>query len=957
MIETPEQQRIIDTWGQGLAVLAGAGSGKTTTLVKKCARLLELNPKAHFAAVSFTEKSASDLRAKLSQKLVPLLGPSALHSHWIMTIHGLCGSIIHEFPKEAGMAGGEGVLSESDSILFWERAIESVWIEDLPDPVRVSFEMLLDRESRDGLSQLLKRVRELSSFGIIQKLATSEDPESRALAQVAQFVIEKYQRLKQRQGSIDFNDLELGADRALQFENVREAYQSRFDLVLVDEFQDTNPLQASIISRMVKPDLSNLCVVGDPKQSIYRFRDADVTVFEEFCSRMPLQQSLTWNFRSRPGIIDFANQICHHAFQKSEMKFESLIPRREALPDTSSVIRLDLTNPVELGHWILGEVSRGIPLHEMALLVRKVRGNEKWFKALSACGIPIAVGSGGLFWEDPRVRELVSFLKWWDNPGHKLSGAVFLRAPWVGIPDQDLDQWVRQDPTWRKPFFESDHPIALELKPWIDRSVRPGELLMTLLVDQEREDELAAPLLGLWHRVEELSSRGLDFHAVVVEMTKAMEESRREKEVPAPKNLGQLSVLTFHGSKGLEFPHVILIDFGAKPHHPDMPLLFWDRENGAFLGKRDSDGNRDRNHPLEVPWRQNEKNKSLAESKRLFYVALTRAQERLVLVCPDIGGLEEKFDREKVFETDHWRGWIECCGIDISRENTSVRAERMSRQENLQRPLQLPASQKGAESFRSGWTRARHSVTEWTQLSRCARAYEWSFIRPVAVAEGVPDLGTFTGEKVTTWLETEISRQELGTRVHSCLERGDYEGLKSLEAEVGRVRFIAEPVISWAMSCSWMAPSQPTQNRKVWTELSFEVPIEGEVIVGSIDRLVLDESEDQPVYYLIDFKVSEKPKSVTALTETYQNQIELYAWALTVLDPKIQFEQIRPVIVNISSGSVQVVPFSVGNLNIQRLLSHSIKIIDGEPGAPKPGYYCRFCEFKSQCPEAAVPSS
>src|SRR5437773_2588389 len=100
MNASPEQQEVIDTWGRGLAVMAGAGSGKTTTLVTKCEELLRRDPNARFAAVSFTEKSTSDLRAKLSQKMdLPKGG------HWVMTIHGLCASIVRDFPREAGFDG------------------------------------------------------------------------------------------------------------------------------------------------------------------------------------------------------------------------------------------------------------------------------------------------------------------------------------------------------------------------------------------------------------------------------------------------------------------------------------------------------------------------------------------------------------------------------------------------------------------------------------------------------------------------------------------------------------------------------------------------------------------------------------------------------------------------------------------------------------------------------------
>jgi ATP-dependent exoDNAse (exonuclease V) beta subunit len=942
---TPEQRAVALSWGKSLAVMAGAGSGKTTTLVVKCQELLKKNPEARFAAVSFTEKSASDLRAKLSERL-PLRGEgSALSGHWVMTIHGLCNAILRDYPREAGFDGEESMLSEPEAQLLWEQAIQALWFDELPPEARQAVDTMLLRESRDSLHALLRRSRELASFGALDYLFNSEDADSKALAQVATYVLDRYERLKRRRGALDFNDLERGADRALEHESIRQAYHQRFALVMVDEFQDTNPLQASIVRRFCKPDGSNLCVVGDPKQSIYRFRDADVTVFEEFCSKLSERHSLTWNFRSRPGIIEYANAVCAPAFMSSQMAYEALTPKREPHESLQPVVRLDVKQPFELGKWILSEVEKGIPLQDMALLLRKIRGNEKWLKALTASGIPIAVGSGGLFWEDARVREMTAFLKWWDNPGNSLSGAIFLRAPWVAVPDAMLDEWLRQDPTMVEPFFASAHPLAKRLAPYRSKISRPGELLLALLTDDKVEDELGAPLLGLWHRVEDLSSRGLDFHSVVTELGHALEESRRERDVPPPRNKGQLSVLTMHASKGLEFPHVILVDLGPKGRAPDAPLLFWDREKGAFLGVRDSDGDRDKEHPVESQWRAREKEKALAESKRVFYVALTRAQERLVLVCPELPE-RKSAPPEDPFSQDDWRAWVENAPIPAEAVATPDRESRKAEKESSEQET-LSRNVRHLER-KSVLRRPRHSVTEWTLLSRCPRAYEWTFIRPVPVADGIQELNLFSGAKVERTAEREITQAELGSRVHSCLERGDHEGLKRLESEVGSQRFQAEPLISWALSSEWMAP--PQAQREVWSELAFEIPIGSEILVGSLDRVVLEPGRAS----IVDFKVTEKPKSVDALIEAYVTQLELYAYALKRLlsEDEAKSTQVEALLVNISPKSIQAVPVSVGALPVETLALDASEIVSGRKGEPRPGPLCRYCEFRSQCPES-----
>ena len=168
-----------------MAVMAGAGSGKTTTLVVKCAELLKRKPDARFAAVSFTEKSASDLRAKLSSRLAIEGDGGVLSGHWVMTIHGLCGAILREYPREAGYDGEETMLSEGEAQLLWERAIEQVWADDVHPEIEKALERLLMRESRDSLWALLRRARDLYALGILGSLAEKNDPDSQALSALA----------------------------------------------------------------------------------------------------------------------------------------------------------------------------------------------------------------------------------------------------------------------------------------------------------------------------------------------------------------------------------------------------------------------------------------------------------------------------------------------------------------------------------------------------------------------------------------------------------------------------------------------------------------------------------------------------------------------------------------------------------------------------------------------------
>ncbi|MBI3534869.1 MAG: UvrD-helicase domain-containing protein [Deltaproteobacteria bacterium] len=943
---THEQIEIIESSG-GCAVLAGAGTGKTTTLVSKCIALLNKNPNAKILAVSFTEKSAKDLEEKLIFNLLQN-SASSRDEHWIMTIHGFCGAILKEYPMSVGLNGTEQILSAFESKALWDESFRSLfWDLNLPAIVERALDFFMELESTESLFGLLTRVRELQCFGVFEFFNTTNNPANKHLDVLAKYCISRYQKTKNRMGVLDFYDLEIKAHDVLKDEKIRKSYQSRFDFILVDEFQDTNPTQAELIWKIAKPWLSNLCVVGDPKQSIYRFRDADVSVFEEYCQKLPLQLTLSNNFRSQSEILELINSSCQKAFHAQGLKYDPLCATVHTEEKNACVKKLVVQSPKELALWLKVQVSHGAKLDDMALLLRKIRGsNAKWLRGLHQEGIPLAIGSGGLFWEDPRVRELVSFLRWWDIPFNSLSGAVFLRAPWVGISDEILDKWVREDKSFQKPFFESDHPLAIYLNQYRNQSIRPGELLLALLNFSSPnefgiEEAMAASIFGLWHRVEELSLRGKDFHEIIEELTCLLKTHERELEVPPPKTEGQLQVLTIHGAKGLEFKQVILVDFAAKPQKAaPAPLLYWDRKRGVYLAKRDMHGDRLQSDEEEMIWKDAEREKSLAESMRLFYVALTRAKEKLVLVFPKD---DETITSEKstldVYARDYWKGWIEEAQFnwDGKTEFQSVQSE-----ENTQVSFSLPKVDFKISVTKPAFKRTRHSVTEWNLLSRCQRAYEWTYIRPGLEAENLDKKVNDFKKRI---LDEAISSTKLGTRVHEILEKGDYDSFYEIEKQVGSKFFNAKMLIEWAQNSPWMRPT--TDKRRVWTELSFEVPIYpacDDVLVGSIDRLILQNDG----FTIIDFKVLRRLRSQQELILEYGTQLSLYREALEVLEPSAR-EKTKAYIIQIFPQGVEEVLMPASESALSTALSKiANEIINGKSGS-KIGSHCDYCELKSKC--------
>jgi ATP-dependent exoDNAse (exonuclease V) beta subunit len=492
-----------------------------------------------------------------------------------------------------------------------------------------------------------------------------------------------------------------------------------------------------------------------------------------------------------------------------------------------------------------------------------------------------------------------------------------------------------------------------------------------------------------------------------------MEEEHREREVPPPATGGQVRVLTLHGSKGLEFPRVILVDFPERPGvKRDYPLLFWNAERGVFLGGRDEEGERASDLPREKEWRAFELAQSVSESKRLFYVALTRAREQLVLGMleqaeendqnesiglgstavelgkgtPRTAKPSAELDSERVQQQDFWRGWVKTSSQwNLILKVRSTEIQKWKDELNLERALflaKIPTADVGSDSvdgrldlpalsthredssphernqgpneFKfAGFYRPRHSVTEWLTLHSSPDEYVNRFLRKMKPQEEGDDE---VAKSIVTDAEPDeqgtaavVSKRELalvadsaqpslfaqssvgepgashnkgvlrgnslesrtlGTRVHSALERGDFEELKRIEDEMDQA-FRAQPLIDWLNTSPWSvlrgatnngqgsefegpnsnsrlvqrANAGPqTESREAWNELQFEVRVsDQETLVGAIDRLVRQGGE----WVLIDYKISSFDRKNAAWISRYQTQLSLYAWAAARMDERI----------------------------------------------------------------------
>ncbi|MFZ9595532.1 MAG: PD-(D/E)XK nuclease family protein [Bdellovibrionia bacterium] len=197
--------------------------------------------------------------------------------------------------------------------------------------------------------------------------------------------------------------------------------------------------------------------------------------------------------------------------------------------------------------------------------------------------------------------------------------------------------------------------------------------------------------------------------------------------------------------------------------------------------------------------------------------------------------------------------------------------------------------------------------------------------------------------------EGSMSHRELGSRIHQCLEFRDFQGLKELEQIVGVNRFQADPLIQWTLQSSWMNPADESSERDVWRELQFEVPLGSQVIVGSMDRVILEVHAGVPQVALLDFKFTQHARSPSRLIRAYQLQMQWYAWALGKLEPRVSSSAIQAFLVNVSLDGVQTVEVPLESFKPEVILEKALALLQGGAGEPKPSASCRSCAFQALC--------
>jgi len=964
---------------------AGAGTGKTHSLVELCVELLRasLQP-ARLCAVTFTEKAAAELRGRLRQRVDGLAGSDAswakvrreLGLAQVGTIHGLCGQILRRHAAAAGIDPGFQQLDEEQARELLREACETAVLRALESGSAAARRLCMEMGFRgqgkfggglsDELAGLLSALAESGSTPALPPLhddTAARDDLRRAMAgllregkspqavaafrgvrldhppgeldwkplraaysalrgparapfealleadagvraawlardllEVAALAQQRYREAKSRVGGLDFDDLtRISRDVLRRDGSARLVERERIGALLVDEFQDTSRTQLELFELLSE----ELVIVGDRKQSIYEFRGADVAAAQAFAARA-LQRGaerrvLRQSRRSQPALVEFANLLFSCALEDFSADDALTAHRAQEKPGPCAEL-LDVQGAgVEaeaemVARRIAALLAGGEHGGDIAVLLRRITNLDTFLRALLRHRIPHLVYKGRGFHEAREVIDLLALLTVAIDPDDALALATVLRSPLGPVSDDGLVLLARGRGLDRRALAEA---AALEpddaeavgrlvqlialLQRELDR-LGPAALLELLLAQTDYVAACAGGLYGeqaaanidkLLALARAAELRGESVRSFLGSMRARAGEEVRESEggVVEERDPHAVRILTIHAAKGLEFP-IVFVPECASPSvqgKPDRALV--DADLGLAVKVRGADGKR-RWGPHGQALYDGKQHRELLQSRRLLYVAVTRARDLVVL------------SGRAAPSQESWRMFIDQVAAEavergLLRIVSSVAAP-IQPPEHAGEPAPLSDELRAlVRRIEAPPPRARPAisapVTQIADAAVCARRYQ--LLHELRLEErpgaepALPDP-----------LGPETPATEQGTLAHRLLELAPLDADRAELQRLLALEGADDPEVLDA-ACAFL--ESPLAKRmaalpaeRLHRELPFMLHLEGDegelLLRGQIDALLLDDGAAT----VVDYKLSQARG-----LERYAAQLDAYALA------------------------------------------------------------------------------
>ncbi len=609
-LNEPQREAVLHTDGP-LLILAGAGSGKTRVLTHRIAYLIDergVNP-WNILAITFTNKAAEEMRQRVDS-----LVSFGAESIWVSTFHSACVRILRRFIDRLGYDNRFTIYDTDDQKTLMKEVCRKVDIDTKVYKER----NLLAAVSSAKNEMILPDEFELNAGGDFGQLKIAK-------------VYREYEAQLKANNALDFDDLLVKTVQLLETQpDVLEYYQERFRYIMVDEYQDTNTVQFRLV-RLLAGKYRNLCVVGDDDQSIYKFRGANIRNILDFEHEFPDAHvvRLEQNYRSTGNILNAANGVIRNNRNRKEKTLwtdngdgEKIQLRQfDTAFDEAEFIAEDIKK----------EVREGASYNDSAVLYRTNAQSRLFEEKFIAMNIPYKIVGGINFYARREIKDLLAYLKTVDNGQDDLAVRRIINVPKRGIGLTTINRIQESADERGIGFYEA--LLAPDLIPGVGRSASKLDSFAALIeyfkgqTEKESITDLLREIIEKTGYVESLEAEDkveaesrIENIDELVNKAAAYEEDCQDRgeeaslsgfleEVALVADIDSLDedqdyvvLMTLHSAKGLEFPHVYLAGM----------------EDGLFPSYMTitSDDNED-----------------LEEERRLCYVGITRAEEKLTLTC------------------------------------------------------------------------------------------------------------------------------------------------------------------------------------------------------------------------------------------------------------------------------------------------------------------------------------
>ena len=608
----PKQREAAEAIEGPLLIVAGPGSGKTRVITYRIAYLVRVCGVSPYriAAVTFTNKAAREMQ----QRLAPLLGTGA-QDLTVSTFHSFCARLLRQNGEVMGLDRNFAIYDDADQLELIKRGMREVDV----DPKQFS-----PRAIQSAISGAKSRLLDSRGFAL-QRESYFEEVVSR--------IYDRYGELLAQSGAADFDDLLMKTHFIVNnFPDIAHKYNARYVHFMIDEFQDTNVAQYEIAKQLTQTN-RNLCVVGDPDQSIYSWRNADVRNILSFQSDYPEARviALEENYRSTQTIVDAALELISPNTQRVEK--ELWTNNAKGVP----IVVSEGYNEQEESQIVIREIgeligTEGYALGDIAVMYRVNAQSRALEEACLRYGMPYQIVGGLKFYHRQEVKDVTAYLRLITNPDDDVALTRVINVPSRGIGRRTLDELTRISRDAGIPIFsaienvarsrEQGGPAGSLLAPRSARALIDFQSLITGMGTESRSMDLLETIdLVLertaykrylqeeagrgeerWDNVQEFRNAARDYLHLGIEdgMTAFLENVSLVSDIDSLQDRADaITLITLHQAKGLEFPVVFIVGMeeGLLPHMRSLE------------------------DPLE-----------LEEERRLCYVGVTRAEQRLYLM-------------------------------------------------------------------------------------------------------------------------------------------------------------------------------------------------------------------------------------------------------------------------------------------------------------------------------------